>query len=78
MSPVRGRPPRAPHSRPVKPGAKAPGVGKGTMASRKLTGAPRATGPDEARLRFGIGFMQKKPIVFIFFIKITNYSDYMT
>ena len=48
-NPVLGRPPRAPRSRPVKPGAQAPGVGKGTTASRKLTGAPRATGPDEAR-----------------------------
>ena len=49
MSPVLGRPPRAPRSRPVKPGAQAPGVGKGTTASGKPTGAPRATGPDEAR-----------------------------
>ena len=48
MSPVLGRPPRAPRSHPVKPGAQAPGVGKGTMASGKPTGAPRATGPDEA------------------------------
>ena len=49
MSPVPGRPPRAPRSRPVKPGAKALGVGKGTTATEKPTGAPRATGPDEAR-----------------------------
>ena len=49
MSPVLGRPPRAPRSRPVKSGAQAPGIGKGTTASRKPTGAPRATGPDEAR-----------------------------
>ena len=43
MSPVLGRPPRAPRSRPVNPGARAPGVGKGTTASIKPTGAPRAT-----------------------------------
>ena len=49
MSPVLGRPPRAPRSRPVKPGAQAPGLGKGTTASVKPTGAPRAAGPDEAR-----------------------------
>ena len=49
MSPVFGQPPRAPRSRPVNPGAKAPGMGKGTTASGKPTGAPRATGPDEAR-----------------------------
>ena len=49
MSPVLDRPPRAPRSHPVKPGAQAPGVGKGTTASRMPTGAPRATGPDEAR-----------------------------
>ena len=49
MSRVLGRPPRAPRSHPVKPGAQAPGVGKGTTASGKPTGAPRATGPDEAR-----------------------------
>ena len=49
MSPVLGRPPRAPRSCPVKPGAQAPGVGKGTTASGKPTGAPRATGPDKAR-----------------------------
>ena len=49
MSPVLGWPPRAPRSRPVKPGAQATGVGKGTTASGKPTGAPRATGPDEAR-----------------------------
>ena len=49
MSPVLGRPPRAPRSHPVKPGAQAPRVGKGTTASGKPTGAPRATRPDEAR-----------------------------
>ena len=49
MSPVLGRPPRAPRSHPVKLGAQAPGVGNGTTASGKPTGAPRATGPDEAR-----------------------------
>ena len=49
MRPVLGRPPRAPSSHPVKPGAQAPGLGKGTTASGKPTGAPRATGPDEAR-----------------------------
>ena len=49
MSPVLGRPPRAPRSHPVKPGAQAPGVGKGTTASGKPTGAPKATGPDEGR-----------------------------
>ena len=49
MSPVLGWPPRAPRSHPVKPGAQAPGVGKGTGASGKPTGAPRSTGPDEAR-----------------------------
>ena len=49
MSPVCGRPLRAPRSHPVKPGAQAPGVGKGTTASGKPTRAPRATGPDEAR-----------------------------
>ena len=32
-SPVLGRPPRAPRSRPVKPGARAPGIRKGTTAS---------------------------------------------
>ena len=48
MSPVLGRPPRAPRSRPVNPGAKAPGMGKGTTASGKPTGALRATRPDEA------------------------------
>ena len=48
-SPVRGRPPRALRSHPVKPGAQAPGVGKGTTARGKPTGAPRATGPDGAR-----------------------------
>ena len=49
MSLVLGPPPRAPRSRPLKPGAKAPGVGKGTLASEKPTGAPTATRPDEAR-----------------------------
>ena len=49
MSPVLGRSPRAPDSHPVKPGAQARGLGKGTTASRKPTGAPRATGPDEVR-----------------------------
>ena len=49
MIPVLGRPLRAPRSRPVNPGAKAPGMGKGTTASGKPTGAPRATGLDEAR-----------------------------
>ena len=49
MSPVLGRPSRAPRSRPVNPGAKAPGLGKDTMASGKTTGEPRATQPDEAR-----------------------------
>ena len=44
MSPVLSRPPRAPRSRPV-----FPGVGKGTTATGQTTGAPRATGPDEAR-----------------------------
>ena len=48
-SPVLGRPPRAPRSDPVKPGATAPGVGEGTEATGKPTRAPRATGPDEAR-----------------------------
>ena len=49
MSQVLGRPLRAPRSQPVKPGAQAPEVGKGTTASGKPTRAPRATGPDEAR-----------------------------
>ena len=49
MSLVLGRPPRAPRSHPVNPGAQAPGFGKGTTASAKPTAAPRATGPDEAR-----------------------------
>ena len=48
-SPVLGRPPRAPRSHPVKPGATAPGVGEGTTAMGQPTGAPRATRPDEAR-----------------------------
>ena len=38
MSPVLGQPPRALRSRPVKPGATIPGVGKGTTASGKPTG----------------------------------------
>ena len=50
MSLVLGRPPRAPRTDPVKPGAQAPGVGKGTTASGKPSGAPRVTGPDQARL----------------------------
>ena len=49
MSPVLGRPPRAPCSRPVKPGATALRVGEGTTATGGPTGAPRATGPDRAR-----------------------------
>ena len=49
MSPVLGRPPRAPRSHPVKPGAQAPGMGKGSTASGKPTKAPKATGLDEAR-----------------------------
>ena len=48
-SPVLGRPPRAPRSRPANPGAQAPGVRKGNMASGQPTGAPTATGLDEAR-----------------------------
>ena len=48
-SPVLGRPPRAPRSRPLKLGAQAPGLGKGTTATGKPIGAPRATGRDEAR-----------------------------
>ena len=49
MSPVLGRPPRASRSRPVTPEATALGVEEGTTATGKTTGAPRATGPDEAR-----------------------------
>ena len=49
MSPVLGRPPRAPRSRPVKPGATAPGVGEGTRTTKQPTGAPTATGPEKAR-----------------------------
>ena len=49
MSLVLGRPPRAPRSHPVKPGATAPGVGEGITATGKPTGAPRATRPDEER-----------------------------
>ena len=47
MSPVLGRRPRALRSDLVKPGAQAPGVGKGSTSLGKLTGAPRATGPDK-------------------------------
>ena len=43
MSAVLGWPPRAPRSHPVKPGAQAPRVGKGTTASGKPTGAPGAS-----------------------------------
>ena len=53
-SPVLGRPPCAPRSRPVNPRAQAPGMEKGTTALGKLTGAPRGTGPDEAR-RINVG-----------------------
>ena len=49
MRPVLGWPPRAPRSPLVKPGAQAPGVGKGPTASGKPTRARRATRPDEAR-----------------------------
>ena len=49
MNPILNRPPPAPRSHPVKPGAQAPGVGKGTTASGQPTGAPRATGRDKAR-----------------------------
>ena len=49
MSPVLVRPPRAPRSRPVKPGARAPGVEESTTVMGKRTGAARATAPDEAR-----------------------------
>ena len=49
ITPVCGPPPRAPRSRPVKPGAQPLGLGKGTTVSGKPIGAPRATGPDEAR-----------------------------
>ena len=49
MSPVLGRPPCAPRSCPANPGLRAPGVGEGTLATGKPTGAPRATGPDEER-----------------------------
>ena len=48
-SPVLGRPPRAPRSHTVKPGATALGVGEGTTVTGKRTGAPRATGPREER-----------------------------
>ena len=48
-SPVLGRPPRAPGSHSVRSEATAPGVGEGTTAMGKPTGASRATGPDEAR-----------------------------
>ena len=43
------RPAHAPRSRPVNPGAQAPGTGKGTGAWGKPTVAPRATRPDETR-----------------------------
>ena len=49
MSTVLGRPPAAPRSCPVKPGTTDPGMEEGTTATGKLTRAPRATGPDEAR-----------------------------
>ena len=49
MSPVLRWPPRGPRSQQVEPGATAPGLGEGTTATGKLTGAPRATGPDEER-----------------------------
>ena len=49
MSPVLGRPLRAPRSHPVKPGATAPWVGEGTTATGKPTGATRVTGPDKER-----------------------------
>ena len=42
MSPVLGRPPRAPSSRPGNRGAKTPWVAKGTIVSGKPTRAPRA------------------------------------
>ena len=43
MSRVLGRPPCAPRSRPVNPGARAPGW-EGTTATGKPTSAPKATG----------------------------------
>ena len=49
MSPVLCRPPRAPRSHRVKPGAQPPVLGKGTTASDKRAGGPRANGPEEAR-----------------------------
>ena len=49
MSLVCVRPPRAPRSHPVKRGATAPGLGEGTTATGKPTGAPRATRPDKER-----------------------------
>ena len=49
LSAVLGPPACATRSCPVKPGAQAQWVGKGTTASGKPTGAPRATAPDEAR-----------------------------
>ena len=48
MSLVLRQPPRAPRSRPVDPGAKAP-VGQSTTATGKPTRGPRTTRPDEAR-----------------------------
>ena len=53
MTLVLGRPPRALRSRPVNPGAKAPGMEKGTPATRKRTGTPGETGPDEVRRTTG-------------------------
>ena len=41
------KPHGSPHSRPVNPGEKAPGPGKGTTALGKPTGSRRATGLDE-------------------------------
>ena len=49
LATVSGRPLCASRSHQVKPGATASGQGDGTTATGKLTGAPRATGPDEAR-----------------------------
>ena len=47
MSPVLGRPPRAPRSRSVNPGARAPGRGRPT-ATGERTDALGSTGPEEA------------------------------
>ena len=49
MSPVLGQPSRALRSRQVNPWAKAAWLEEGTTATGKPTGAPRATGPVEAR-----------------------------